>query len=85
MTPESKDSILNGLTKIILFLWNMLKTTGFTAIPVYILFNAVAVDAFKLPPINLVQAWGLVILCGLLFKSNQSITILNVEEKSSGV
>lgn len=78
MNGPDKDTIATGLTKIILSMWGMLKVTALTAVPVYILYNAVAVTAFNLPAINPVQAWGLVILCGLLFKSNQSITILNV-------
>ena len=39
------------------------------AMPVYFLWNWLIPVLFRGPEVTLFQAWGLVILCGLLFKS----------------
>ena len=40
------------------------------ALPVMLLWDAVIPSIFKLPEITWLQAWGLSLLCGLLFKSH---------------
>lgn len=42
------------------------------ALPVYLLWNAVVPELFGLKAIGLFQAWGLLVLCGLLFKGSNS-------------
>ena len=42
------------------------------ALPVYLLWNAVVPDLLGLKSIGFFQAWGLNVLCGLLFKSSTS-------------
>ena len=41
-------------------------------LPVMLLWDAVVPAIFKLPEITWMQAWGLSLLCGLLFKSHIS-------------
>jgi hypothetical protein len=43
------------------------------ALPVKWLWNGVCIPLFDLPAITFMQAWGLSILCGILFKSATSI------------
>ena len=40
------------------------------SLPVMLLWDAVVPAIFKLPEITWMQAWGLSLLCGLLFKSH---------------
>ena len=40
------------------------------ALPVMLLWDAVIPAIFQLPEITWLQAWGLSLLCGLLFKSH---------------
>lgn len=42
------------------------------SLPVMLLWDAVVPAIFKLPEITWMQAWGLSLLCGLLFKSHIS-------------
>jgi hypothetical protein len=42
------------------------------AIPVWLLWNWLMPEIFALPEIGLLQAWGLILLSSLLFKSNTS-------------
>lgn len=41
-------------------------------IPVYYLWNWLCPDLFNLPRVTFAQAWGLLVLCGFLFKSSSS-------------
>lgn len=43
-----------------------------TALPVMLLWNWLMPVLFKLPEIGFFQAWGLMILCGALFKTTAS-------------
>lgn len=43
--------------------------SSISAIPIWLLWNAVIPDIFGLPTITFLQAWGLSILCSLLFKT----------------
>jgi len=40
------------------------------SLPVYLLWNWVAVGALGLHPITWLQAWGLLTLCGFLFRTS---------------
>jgi hypothetical protein len=42
------------------------------SLPVMLLWDAVVPTIFNLPEITWLQAWGLSLLCGLLFKSHIS-------------
>lgn len=44
------------------------------ALPVMWLWNGLCTELFHLPTITFMQAWGLQILCGFLFKSSSSGT-----------
>lgn len=44
----------------------------FMALPVWLLWNWVCVDALHLPPLTFLQSFGLALLCTLLFKSATS-------------
>lgn len=59
----------------------MALNTAVSGVIVWALFDVVVGDALKLPPIGFLQACGLVLLCGLLFKSNHSVTVKAPEEK----
>lgn len=39
-------------------------------VPAWLLWNWLMPVVFGLPTLTLVQAWGLVLLCGILFKSH---------------
>lgn len=43
-----------------------------TTIPVWLLWNWLMPFIFGLPQVTIFQAWGLMVLCGLLFKSSNS-------------
>jgi hypothetical protein len=40
------------------------------ALPTYLLWNGIVPELFGLKPIGFLQAWGLLALCSLLFKSS---------------
>lgn len=50
-----------------LVLWAVLLT-----VPVWLLWNWVAVDVLALPTLTLLQAGGMTLLCAFLFKSSSS-------------
>jgi hypothetical protein len=45
---------------------------AFMALPVWLLWNWVCVDALHLPALTFLQSFGLALLCSLLFKSTTS-------------
>lgn len=44
------------------------------SLPVWALWNWVGIDVLGLHHITLLQAWGLLVLCGCLFKSSASVS-----------
>lgn len=46
----------------------------FVGLPVMLLWNGLVPEIFSLPEIGFLQAMGLVILCGFLFRANVSVT-----------
>lgn len=46
----------------------------FMALPVWLLWNWVCVDALHLPSLTFLQSFGLALLCTILFKNNTSTT-----------
>jgi len=46
----------------------------FMALPVWLLWNWVCVDALHLPYLTFLQSFGLAFLCTLLFRNNTSTT-----------
>lgn len=56
----------------VLFLGGILAL--FMALPVWLLWNWVCVDALHLPALTFLQSLGLALLCTILFKSNNTTT-----------
>jgi hypothetical protein len=69
------ESIGAGCLVVILILALVLALCALEAWVVMLLWNAVACAIFaSLPTINFWMAWGLMILCGLLFRSHSVST-----------
>ena len=62
----------NILLVFILGMGGLLLVWTIITIPVYLLWNWLMPQLFGLPVVTFVQAWGLVILVGLLFKESVS-------------
>jgi hypothetical protein len=56
----------------VLFIGGLLAL--FMALPVWLLWNWVCVDALHLPSLTFLQSFGLALLCTILFKNNTSTT-----------
>lgn len=65
-----KKVIAAGFFGIFVLALMLLLFVTIFAFPVWLLWNWVMPIIFHLPEITLFQAWGLMTLCGLLFKSS---------------
>lgn len=61
---------MNALVTIIVGLALIVLLSFILSLPVMLLWDAVIPAIFGLPEITWLQAWGLSLLCGLLFKSH---------------
>ena len=61
---------MNLLTAIIKAVGLLLFVEALISLPVMLLWDWLMPTIFGLPEITWFQAWGLLFLCGLLFKSN---------------
>ena len=61
---------MNLLTAIITAVGLLLFVAALISLPVMLLWDWLMPTIFGLPEITWFQAWGLLFLCGLLFKSN---------------
>lgn len=58
------------MTRLLLFLMGFVLISVLFSLPVMWLWNGLMPEIFKLPEISFLQAIGLNLLCGILFKSN---------------
>lgn len=65
------------LTIYLGFFFTILLLSAVSALPVKWLWNDLMPDIFKLPQITFLQAWGLSLLSGFLFKSSTTSTSKN--------
>lgn len=72
------EKLIAGILLALLALILLFVIGIVTAIPVYFLWNwlvpIVFVGAFVTPHITLFQAWGIAVLCGILFKGSSTTT-----------
>ena len=66
------NSLGTVIATVILGLALIVFISFLLALPVMLLWDAVIPAIFGLPEITWLQAWGLSLLCGLLFKSHIS-------------
>lgn len=67
------EKVVLGLIALVLGIFLAVGISAVIAIPVWLLWNAVIPTIFvTLPQIGFMQAWGLSLLCSLLFKSTGS-------------
>ena len=64
------NSLGTVIATVILGLALIVFISFLLALPVMLLWDAVIPAIFQLPEITWLQAWGLSLLCGLLFKSH---------------
>lgn len=64
------NSLIQALVLFVVGIALIVFLSFLLALPVMLLWDAVIPSIFKLPEITWLQAWGLNLLCGLLFKSN---------------
>jgi hypothetical protein len=68
------DKVIAIIGAIVVSLGGILLLSFLLAWPVYMLWNGCLVDAFTgVKEVSWLQAWGLNILCGLLFNKSNSI------------
>lgn len=67
-----KGNIMNLLIGLLLFAAAVVGFGLLLSLPVYWLWNSLVPDLFHLPTITWLQAWGLLVLSGFLFKSSAS-------------
>lgn len=70
------DTVLFGIGAFGAFMVLALAISMFCAWPVMLLWNWVCPIIFNLPVITFWQSWGLMMLCGFLFK-NSSVNTTN--------
>jgi hypothetical protein len=61
---------MNALSAIIMGVALLIFVAALMSLPVMLLWDWLMPTIFGLPEITWFQAWGLLFLCGLLFKSN---------------
>jgi hypothetical protein len=66
------DKIASAIGRTLGFVALILLMAVLTAYPVKWLWNALMPELFNLKTISFAQAWGLMTLCSLLFKSTTS-------------
>lgn len=59
--------IIEAVTAVALAITLMLVLSLIYAIPTWLLWNWLVVSIFTIREITLIEAWGLLILCGFLF------------------
>lgn len=64
------NSLSTAIATIVVGLALIVFLSFLLALPVMLLWDAVIPAIFGLPEITWLQAWGLSLLCGLLFKSH---------------
>ena len=67
------EKFVTAIGCVVLALVGLVALSALQALPVKWLWNVVCIPLFDLPGITFIQAWGLSILCGILFKSATSI------------
>jgi hypothetical protein len=65
-------TVVGGIVIVSIILGGILAL--FMALPVWLLWNWVCVDALHLPSLTFLQSFGLALLCTILFKNNTSTT-----------
>ncbi|KKN99053.1 hypothetical protein LCGC14_0142990 [marine sediment metagenome] len=66
------QSVMIFIGVLVGFLITVVLFSAIFALPVLWLWNVLCPDIFGLQEIGFLQAWGLSILCGFLFKSHNS-------------
>ena len=61
-----------GLEVILIIIFSLVLWAVLLTIPVWLLWNWVAVGVLELPALTLLQAGGMTMLCSFLFKSSSS-------------
>lgn len=64
---------MNALTVIFMAIALAIFVAALLSLPVMLLWNWLMPVIFGLPEITWLQAWGLLFLCGLLFRNNIEI------------
>lgn len=67
---SNKDFTMFKLVLIPLVILSSIIISAVLSLPVMLLWDAVVTQVFGMKEITWMQAWGLSLLCGLLFKSN---------------
>ncbi len=66
------ENVVLGMLLALGFIVLLVILGALTALPVMLLWNWLIPSIFKLREIGFLEAWGLLILTGLLFKSSNS-------------
>jgi len=67
-----KEKLVFGIGAGVLFIATLSIVSIIAAIPVYYLWNWLMPELFAIKAITFLQAWGVNLLAGVLFKSNSS-------------
>lgn len=66
------DKLIALVGAAVLFCMLVIAFGLLLAFPTMWLWNGLCPELFGLKPVSLMQAWGLLVLCGLLFKNDTS-------------
>lgn len=66
------EKLLAAVFVFVMFVVIVVLMGALCALPVMWLWNGILPNLFAFPHIGFLQSWGLLILCGLLFKSSSS-------------
>lgn len=69
------DTVVFGIGAFVAFIIVFFAITTLCAWPVMLLWNWICPIIFNLPVITFWQSWGLMMLCGFLFKNSNTNTI----------
>ena len=68
------NTVIKFLGTIVLAIFALVALSAFMSLPVMLLWDWLMPTLFGLTTITWFQAWGLMFLCGLLFKSHTTTT-----------
>ena len=71
------DNIITTIAVIVGVLLALFGASILFAVPVWLLWNWIVPGLFGLSKLTLLKAWGLTLLCGLLFKGSSTVKSTN--------